>query len=180
MFWDEQRVETLLRLHQEGLSATVIAERIGAQSRSAVIGKLHRIGAPKRPSIIRKKAHVQSQRKPRSFVTQAPRIAPVKARTWSPVPVDGTPLPDPQATDIPRISIEKLEPHHCRWPCAEHKSNDAPIYCGCTPVPGLPYCEDHARRAYQPPQPRKAPSTPAERTAATVKPWALKKLMALA
>lgn len=151
MFWDDERVENLRRLHAEGLSASVIAERLGAQSRSAVIGKLHRIGAPKRPSTLRKKAHVQRpqrQRTKRERVT----IPPTKARVWSPVPVDGTPLPEPQPQDIARVSLLKLDPaRHCRWVCAEMTSIDAPVYCGCKPVPGLSWCEHHARRVFQQP-----------------------------
>ena len=45
-------------------------------------------------------------------------------------------------------------------------------FCGKNKVPGLPYCEFHARRAFQPPQPRRRereivePRIPALRVAA--------------
>ncbi len=44
MLWTDEAVKTLRRLAGEGLSATVIAEALGAESRNAVIGKANRIG----------------------------------------------------------------------------------------------------------------------------------------
>ena len=36
----------------------------------------------------------------------------------------------------------------CRWPCGDPKHDDFG-FCGDNAMPGLPYCEDHARIAYQ-------------------------------
>ncbi|MDQ3559688.1 MAG: GcrA cell cycle regulator, partial [Pseudomonadota bacterium] len=44
MSWTDERVETLKRLWQEGLSASQIAAELGGVTRNAVIGKVHRLG----------------------------------------------------------------------------------------------------------------------------------------
>src|SRR5271165_6186729 len=44
MLWTEEAVETLKRLALEGMSASVIAAALGAESRNTVIGKANRIG----------------------------------------------------------------------------------------------------------------------------------------
>ena len=64
-----------------------------------------------------------------------------------------SPLPASSATDVPRAALVDLEQHHCRWPCADAGHYSKPVYCGENKVPGLPYCEHHARRAYHTPQP---------------------------
>ena len=44
MMWTEEAVESLRKLALEGMSASVIAAALGAESRNAVIGKANRIG----------------------------------------------------------------------------------------------------------------------------------------
>jgi GcrA cell cycle regulator len=59
--------------------------------------------------------------------------------------------------DIPmaeRKSIQTLDECSCRWPIGDPQ--DAGFhFCGKNKVAGLPYCEFHARRAFQPPQARR-------------------------
>jgi len=44
MSWTDERVERLKTLWSEGLSASQIAAELGAVTRNAVIGKVHRLG----------------------------------------------------------------------------------------------------------------------------------------
>ena len=44
MTWTSERVETLKKLWNEGLSASQIAAELGGVTRNAVIGKIHRLG----------------------------------------------------------------------------------------------------------------------------------------
>ena len=53
-----------------------------------------------------------------------------------------------------RKSIQTLTECSCRWPIGDPQSADF-HFCGKNKVTGLPYCEFHARRAFQPPQPRR-------------------------
>ncbi len=55
MGWTDERVETLKKLWQDGLSASQIAKQLGGVTRNAVIGKVHRLGlsgraAPSKPA----------------------------------------------------------------------------------------------------------------------------------
>ncbi|SDD96994.1 GcrA cell cycle regulator [Paracoccus isoporae] len=48
MSWTDERVETLKRMWSEGQSASQIAKELGAVTRNAVIGKVHRLGLSNR------------------------------------------------------------------------------------------------------------------------------------
>lgn len=48
---------------------------------------------------------------------------------------------DPSGT----VALIDAEPHHCR-----HIPHDDSLCCGRSIVPGLPYCEEHARRCLRP------------------------------
>ncbi|HEY9235306.1 MAG TPA: GcrA family cell cycle regulator, partial [Phenylobacterium sp.] len=55
MGWTDERVESLKKLWQDGLSASQIAKQLGGVTRNAVIGKVHRLGlsgraAPSKPA----------------------------------------------------------------------------------------------------------------------------------
>ena len=165
--WTDDADGQLRKMHAEGLSFGQIAERIGQVSRNAAIGRAHRLGLDPRakvytpPSPEKRKARANAlarQARAKRNGTAA-RIQPTRASRLSLIPVDGTPLPLPHETDIPRVSILDLENHHCRWVCGETTSVDAKVYCGCKKVPGLSFCENHARRAYEPARSKAKPST---------------------
>ncbi|WP_273687172.1 GcrA family cell cycle regulator [Ketogulonicigenium vulgare] len=48
MSWTDERVETLKKMWNEGLSASQIAKELGGVTRNAVIGKVHRLGLSNR------------------------------------------------------------------------------------------------------------------------------------
>jgi len=163
MAWNDERVELLKKLWTEGLSASQIASRLGGVTRNAVIGKVHRLGLSGRATT----ARIKSLR-PRARTNQvaAKRIAKPTAR----YPQIGNPavraLYQPEAEpfqpavdeiEIPlaeRRSIETLTECNCRWPIGDPQAADF-HFCNQKKVAGLPYCEFHARRAFQPPQARR-------------------------
>jgi GcrA cell cycle regulator len=53
-----------------------------------------------------------------------------------------------------RKYIQTLTETCCRWPIGDPQQSDF-HFCGKKKVTGLPYCEVHARRAFQPPQARR-------------------------
>ena len=56
--WSEDRVETLKKLWEQGLSASQIATQLGmGVTRNAVIGKVHRLGLSGRATTSRMKSH---------------------------------------------------------------------------------------------------------------------------
>lgn len=160
MAWTDERVELLKKLWAEGLSASQIASRVGSVTRNAVIGKVHRLGLSGRATTSRMKTH-----RPRARVAGDKRLVaksrfqaignPALRALYQP---DAEPFVQPvEELVIPlaeRKTIETLGECNCRWPIGDPQAADF-HFCGKNKVVGLPYCEFHARRAFQPPQPRR-------------------------
>jgi GcrA cell cycle regulator len=159
MTWNDERVDVLKKLWSDGLSASQIASRLGGVTRNAVIGKVHRLGLSGRATTSRMKSH-----RPRVRAQGAKRL--MKQRLTS----TGNPIfrslylndtepyvPPAEELVIPmgeRKYIQTLTETCCRWPIGDPQQPDF-HFCGRKKIPGLPYCEVHARRAFQPPQPRR-------------------------
>ena len=159
MSWTDDRVELLKKLWSEGLSASQIAGRLGSVTRNAVIGKVHRLGLSGRATTSRVKSH-----RPRKRIATA-----VKRTARARFPTNGNPtvrelyatgepyVAPVEEMDIPqaqRKTVETLEICSCRWPVGDPQTQDF-YFCGGKAVPGLPYCEHHARRAFQAPAPKR-------------------------
>ena len=173
MAWTDDRVDLLKKLWAEGLSASQIAGRLGSVTRNAVIGKVHRLGLSGRATTSRMKSHRPRQR------MAAKRLAKSRYATI------GNPalralynaetnvyLPPTEELVIPvaeRKSIQTLTEVTCRWPIGDPQNTEF-HFCGKNKVPGLPYCEFHARRAFQPPQSRRRDRAVAEPVQAALAP----------
>jgi GcrA cell cycle regulator len=164
MTWNDERVDLLKKLWSDGLSASQIAGRLGGVTRNAVIGKVHRLGLSGRATTSRMKSH-RPRTRPQPNPTAAkrlmkPRFAP---NVGNPALrnlylADSEPfMPAAEEVEIPlkeRKYIQTLTESCCRWPIGDPQQADF-HFCGKKKVTGLPYCELHARRAFQPPQPRR-------------------------
>jgi GcrA cell cycle regulator len=160
MGWTDERVELLKKLWAEGLSASQIAGRLGGVTRNAVIGKVHRLGLSGRATSSRS----SSPRPRRTHVPRANRTPQMMYATRGNValkPVyeeDIEPLLAPlEELVIPlneRASILTLKESMCRWPIGDPGEPEF-HFCGRKKCGTLPYCEHHARMAYQPVQMRR-------------------------
>jgi GcrA cell cycle regulator len=167
MSWNDERVELLKKLWSEGLSASQIAGRLGSVTRNAVIGKVHRLGLSGRATTSRMKTH-----RPRTRMANAKRVInkPRFAVAGNPA-VRGlftgegeAYVPPAEEMVIPlaeRKTIQTLTECSCRWPIGDPQMADF-HFCGKSKVLGLPYCEHHARRAFQPAVPRRRERTEVE------------------
>jgi GcrA cell cycle regulator len=168
--WTEERVELLKKLWAEGLSASQIAARLGpGVTRNAVIGKVHRLNlsgrvtqprttAPRAPRKTREPSHpgrttgMPSMPAAGNTALKAFRHAELAPRQIS--------IPEPaplRLVDLPkdgRITILHLSDKTCKWPIGDPGHEDF-CFCGHKPREGSPYCEYHARAAYQPLQDRR-------------------------
>ena len=167
MSWTDERVELLKKLWSEGLSASQIASELGEVTRNAVIGKVHRLGLSGRT-----KAATPAPARPRTEVKRPDR--PEATRPQRPATIGNTalaqdldeapeeapaPAPAPAAQDnvVPmgqRCTIMNLTESTCRWPLGE-PGTESFHFCGGKSNPGMPYCQTHARIAYQPVQDRR-------------------------
>ena len=159
MSWNDDRVELLKKLWSEGLSASQIAGRLGSVTRNAVIGKVHRLGLSGRATTSRMKTHRQRPRANPIKKLAKPRFAQHgNSAVRNLFQADAEPyVPPAEELVIPvaeRKCIQTLLENHCRWPIGDPQEQDF-HFCGKNKVTGLPYCEFHARRAFQPPQARR-------------------------
>ncbi|MEM6780467.1 MAG: GcrA family cell cycle regulator [Pseudomonadota bacterium] len=128
MSWTEERVDLLKQLWGEGKTAAEIAKALGeGVTRNAVIGKAHRLKLSSRVSPIQ-----QNPKKPKAEAPKAKKPQPVRKTDF-------------KGKGIP---LAQLEAGMCRWPNGDPKDENF-NFCGCPAVPGLPYCEEHAKIAYQ-------------------------------
>lgn len=150
----------LKKLWAEGLSASQCAEAFGGVTRHAVLAKCDRLrkrgdpDAPARRDGDLAKARTLKERSARtSAMLAAKRKAGGPRPTWDvgrkPVVVEpyverGD---DGVAPKSKQVTLSDLENHHCRWPIGDPRQTSFK-FCGCNRVPGLSYCESHARRAY--------------------------------
>jgi GcrA cell cycle regulator len=154
--WTDERVETLKKLWAEGLSASQIASRLGEVTRNAVIGKVHRLGLAGRATTSRIKTM-----RPRKSVARVKRqrvlryAAPGFAGREN--TAGGDMLPEPYLRQVDELvipmeerrTIVTLMENNCKWPIGDPQHDDF-HFCGRDKITGLPYCEFHAQRAFQP------------------------------
>ena len=120
--WDEDKLNKLKKLWDDGLPITKIGIEIGV-SRNAIAGKAHRMGLPKRNSPISKsgdprKSLISNTKDNRK---QLPLKIMLRDVEWS------------------RI--------RCCWPIGDPKLPGF-AFCGTSIIPGRPYCEEHSNLAY--------------------------------
>jgi GcrA cell cycle regulator len=160
MTWNDERVELLTKLWAEGLSASQIAGRLGGVTRNAVIGKVHRLGLSGRATSSRsssprpRRAHVPRPNRAPSLVFGTRGNLALKPSFEAEV----EPLPAPvEELVIPlneRASILTLKEAMCHWPIGDPGEPEF-YFCGRKSTGGQPYCDHHARMAYQPVQARR-------------------------
>jgi GcrA cell cycle regulator len=167
MNWTDERVERLKRLWAEGLSASQIAAQLGGVSRNAVIGKVHRLNLPGRAKSGGTVATGRNTAKRTTSTPRAPNYASRVATTRAVIHTAGsTAVKEEMAVDTvqdlapaPRnnvvvpisrqLSLTDLTERTCKWPVGDPLKDDF-HFCGCESPDASPYCNYHARLAYQP------------------------------
>lgn len=141
MNWNEERTELCVRLWNEGLSAGVIAMRLGGVTRNGIIGKIHRINDSKSSPYVITRRLVSRQRvaenKPTTRIRQPradgrPRAAKVAREPLPPEPVKPDKL----------FKLADLEANQCRFPYGDPQKPGFG-FCGCETTPGASYCPGH-------------------------------------
>jgi len=140
--WSDDRVEQLKTLWTEGLSASQIARALGGVTRNAVIGKVHRLGLAGRAS---------PSRSERPRMPMTPKVPSVRSHVPAAPIVEEDPL---QLEDGSHATVLTISDRMCRWPIGDPAGSEF-HFCGHNPKAGSPYCEAHARKAYQPQQTRR-------------------------
>ena len=103
MSWTDERIETLRKLWEKGLTASQIADDLGGVSRNAVIGKAHRLGLKSRPSPVKSAEEpVVASPAPRAAAQERPArptpkavARPAEAAPVAPRPTSKSSAPPP-------------------------------------------------------------------------------------
>lgn len=135
MSWTDERVALLKKLWGEGKTAAEIASALGGITRNAVIGKAHRLKLSNRLSPIQ--PATKKTIKTAANTSTPPEKKPVKA------PVAAVHVPVGK-----RLPLSELTSRQCRWPEGDPREENFG-FCGHGIMPGLPYCAEHAKMAYQ-------------------------------
>ena len=142
MSWTEDRVALLKQLWGDGHTAAEIAQKLGGVTRNAVIGKAHRLKLSNRVSPIQQNKKPANKNVSRTKVVErASHQTPVVNK--SAVVEKSKPV---VSGDL--YSLMDLQPRMCRWPSGDPKEEGFG-FCGAKSVSGIPYCEEHAKTAYQ-------------------------------
>ena len=150
MSWTDERVATLSKLWAEGLSASQIAAELGGVTRNAVIGKVHRLGLSGRV----KPASTSAKRVKRATKSGGYNSAPRKSQSGgNQNSTPATPLrkkiEDMVEPECKKLSLVELTEKTCRWPHGDPATDDF-HFCGHSVKEDTPYCEYHAKLAFQP------------------------------
>lgn len=137
--WTEEETKLAIELRKEGLSASQIAHKLIRRSRNSVISLLYRNGLTS--------AHGGAGKSVRKSFIRKP--SPLADLPSDPLPAEDTPPAN-------LVALVDLEPHQCRWVYGDPRTKEHGC-CGAQQVIGLPYCIDHARRAYRPAQTKPKP-----------------------
>ena len=154
MSWTDERVAILQKLWKDGLSASVIAGRLGEVTRNAVIGKVHRLGLAARATTSR--VRLQPPARPRTIAGNARAVHSGSFRGSSGLARKQSPLRDaapkrrkvpealPPLEDAPDIGhgIGELTPAACCWPIGDPRLPDFQ-FCGRNRAGHKPYCPHH-------------------------------------
>jgi GcrA cell cycle regulator len=166
MNWTDERVELLTKLWAEGLSASQIAAQLGGVSRNAVIGKVHRLKLSGRgrttAAPARQKKSAQQGAGAAKSVSRAAsttrHVTTSVGATALQTQFDAEPMarsfvrPVAENVVVPisrHLTLVELTERTCKWPNGDPLSEDF-HFCGNDAAETGPYCNYHARLAFQP------------------------------
>jgi GcrA cell cycle regulator len=113
MSWTDERIERLKQLWKKGMTASQIADELGAVSRNAVIGKAHRLGLQARPSPVKPNEPAPAPAKAKAKAGAAPAEAKKPAEPApkaQPRTASQASQPAPQAPSEPQPRIVSVGP----------------------------------------------------------------------
>ena len=139
MSWNQQKVEDLKKLWNEGVATSRIGEQLGF-TKNAVIGKAFRLGLERRQNSRKKTAQSQSVSSVTMYrETSAPghsQIAPKKEVTRR-----------REKFSFKKSIVGTGSFKSCQWPIGD-PLEEGFHYCGGQNIPTKPYCIEHYKKAY--------------------------------
>ena len=139
MSWNQQKVDDLKKLWNEGVATSRIGEQLGF-TKNAVIGKAFRLGLERRQNSRKKSSHSQSVSSVTMYrETSTPghsQIAPKKEVTRR-----------REKFSFKKSIVGTGSFKSCQWPIGD-PLEEGFHYCGGQNIPTKPYCIEHYKKAY--------------------------------
>jgi GcrA cell cycle regulator len=136
--WSNERVELLLTLFAEGLSARQIGNELGC-TRNAILGKIHRLGLWRSEEVLKKARTQKTDSEPHGQLV----ARMISARATQALRSGSAPPAQSPKHVAGNKTILELDLRDCRWPLGDEAP--ARFFCGAKALPDKPYCRKHYR-----------------------------------
>ena len=139
MSWNQQKVEDLKKLWNEGVATSRIGEQLGF-TKNAVIGKAFRLGLERRQNSRKKTAQTQQ-------FSSATMYRESSGASTAQNIVKREPVRRREKFSFKKSIVGTGSFKSCQWPIGD-PLEEGFHYCGGQNIPTKPYCIDHYKKAY--------------------------------
>ena len=138
MSWNQQKVEDLKKLWNDGVATSRIGEQLGF-TKNAVIGKAFRLGLERRQNSRKKISQ------PASFSSTT--LYRETSSSSSSISVKKDPIRRREKFSFKKSIVGTGNFRSCQWPIGD-PLEEGFHYCGGQNIPTKPYCIEHFKKAY--------------------------------
>ena len=138
MSWNQQKVEDLKKLWNDGVATSRIGEQLGF-TKNAVIGKAFRLGIERRQNSRKKISQ------PASFSSTT--LYRETSSSSSSISVKKEPIRRREKFSFKKSIVGTGNFRSCQWPIGD-PLEEGFHYCGGQNIPTKPYCIEHFKKAY--------------------------------
>ena len=138
MSWNQQKVEDLKKLWNDGVATSRIGEQLGF-TKNAVIGKAFRLGLERRQNSRKKISQ------PTSFSSTT--LYRETSSSSSSISVKKEPVRRREKFSFKKSIVGTGSFRSCQWPIGD-PLEEGFHYCGGQNIPTKPYCIEHFKKAY--------------------------------
>ena len=138
MSWNQQKVEDLKKLWNDGVATSRIGEQLGF-TKNAVIGKAFRLGLERRQNSRKKISQ------PASFSSTT--LYRETSSSSSSISVKKEPIRRREKFSFKKSIVGTGNFRSCQWPIGD-PLEEGFHYCGDQNIPTKPYCIEHFKKAY--------------------------------
>ena len=138
MSWNQQKVEDLKKLWNDGVATSRIGEQLGF-TKNAVIGKAFRLGLERRQNSRKKISQ------PDSFSSTT--LYRQTSSSSSSISVKKEPIRRREKFSFKKSIVGTGNFRSCQWPIGD-PLEEGFHYCGGQNIPTKPYCIEHFKKAY--------------------------------
>ena len=138
MSWNQQKVEDLKKLWNDGVATSRIGEQLGF-TKNAVIGKAFRLGLERRQNSRNKISQ------PTSFSSTT--LYRETSSSSSSISVKKEPIRRREKFSFKKSIVGTGNFRSCQWPIGD-PLEEGFHYCGGQNIPTKPYCIEHFKKAY--------------------------------